>query len=103
MTSNRRLWTALSLLLLASFSVLLWMGREIYHAAPPVPERVVTAKGALLFERSDIETGRIVWQTTGGQQLGSIWGHGAFRPCRRRRRSCPPARLDAPRPRSEIR
>jgi len=78
MTSNRRLWTALSLLLLASFSVLLWMGREIYHAAPPVPERVVTADGALLFVRDDIETGRIVWQTTGGQQLGSIWGHGAY-------------------------
>ena len=78
MTSNRRLWTSLSLLLIASFSVLLWMGREIYHAAPPVPERVVAANGALLFDRDDIETGRIVWQTTGGQQLGSIWGHGAY-------------------------
>ncbi len=78
MNPNRRLWTALTLLLAASFSVLLWMGREIYHAAPPVPERVVTTSGQTLYDRDCIETGRIVWQTTGGQQLGSIWGHGAY-------------------------
>ena len=78
MTANRPLWIALSLLLAASFSVLLWMGREIYHAAPPIPERVTTADGQLLFTGDDIQTGRVVWQTTGGQQLGSIWGHGAY-------------------------
>ena len=68
MTSNRRLWTSLSLLLIASFSVLLWMGREIYHAAPPVPERVVAANGALLFDRDDIETGRIVFSYVMGRE-----------------------------------
>ena len=26
----------------------------------------------------DILTGQQVWQSTGGQQLGSIWGHGAY-------------------------
>src|SRR5690606_13890538 len=26
----------------------------------------------------DIERGRQVWQSIGGQQLGSIWGHGAY-------------------------
>jgi nitric oxide reductase subunit B len=65
-------------LLAASFTVLLWMGREIFHAAPPIPERVATTSGQTLFDRDGIETGRIVWQTTGGQQLGSIWGHGAY-------------------------
>ncbi len=25
-----------------------------------------------------ILTGQQVWQSTGGQQLGSIWGHGAY-------------------------
>jgi nitric oxide reductase subunit B len=34
--------------------------------------------GRVVFTRSDIETGRQVWQSIGGQQLGSIWGHGAY-------------------------
>ncbi|GAP65602.1 nitric oxide reductase large subunit [Mizugakiibacter sediminis] len=78
MNATRKLWTTLGLLLAASFAVLLWMGREIYHAAPPLPERVVDAGGRLLYTRDDILAGRDVWQTTGGQQLGSIWGHGAY-------------------------
>ena len=32
----------------------------------------------MLYTRADIETGRQVWQSIGGQQLGSIWGHGAL-------------------------
>ena len=61
-----------------TFAVLLWMGREIYHQAPPVPERVATPSGQVLYTRADIESGRQVWQSVGGQQLGSIWGHGAL-------------------------
>jgi nitric oxide reductase subunit B len=78
MTSTRRLWLALGLLLAATFSVLLWQGREIYHAAPPLPEQVRAKDGTLLYSRADIEAGRQVWQSIGGQQLGSIWGHGAL-------------------------
>lgn len=78
MTSTRRLWLALGLLLAATFSVLLWQGREIYHAAPPLPEQVRAEDGTLLYSRADIEAGRQVWQSIGGQQLGSIWGHGAL-------------------------
>ncbi|HSX61419.1 MAG TPA: nitric-oxide reductase large subunit [Tahibacter sp.] len=78
MTSTRRLWLALAVLLAATFSVLLWQGREIYHAAPPLPEQVRADSGALLYSRADIEAGRQVWQSIGGQQLGSVWGHGAL-------------------------
>ena len=78
MSTHRRLWIALALLLGSTFAVLLWMGREIHHAAPPMPERVVSASGATLFTRADIERGRVVWQGMGGQQLGSVWGHGAL-------------------------
>src|SRR3546814_6336170 len=28
--------------------------------------------------RDDILTGQTAWQSTGGMQLGSIWGHGAY-------------------------
>jgi nitric oxide reductase subunit B len=69
---------ALCLLLCAGFSVLLWMGGEIHRAAPPMPEKVVTAAGTTLFTREDIEQGRVVWQSIGGQQLGTVWGHGAL-------------------------
>jgi len=69
---------ALCLLLIAGFGVLLWMGGEIHRAAPPMPERVITAAGKTLFNREDIEQGRVVWQSIGGQQLGTVWGHGAL-------------------------
>ncbi|RYD16539.1 MAG: nitric-oxide reductase large subunit [Lysobacteraceae bacterium] len=78
MSTTRRLWIALGLLLGATFAVLLWMGREIHRTAPPLPERIVSTSGQVLFTRADLEAGRQVWQSFGGQQLGSIWGHGAL-------------------------
>src|SRR5262245_32291698 len=78
MSTTRRLWVGLAALLFVSFGVLLWMGGEIFRHAPPMPKAVVTESGQLVFTREDIETGRQVWQSIGGQQLGSIWGHGAL-------------------------
>ena len=78
MSTTRKLWTGLAVLLVISFSVLLWAGGEIFRAAPPMPERVVTTTGATLYTRADIERGRQVWQSMGGMQLGSIWGHGGY-------------------------
>ena len=78
MNTTKRLWIALALLLTVGFGVLLWMGGEIYRHQPPVPEKVVTQSGQVLFTRDDIQVGRTVWQSIGGQQLGSIWGHGAL-------------------------
>jgi nitric oxide reductase subunit B len=65
-------------LLAATFAVLLWMGGEIGRSEPPMPERVVSSSGQTLFTRADIETGRSVWQSIGGQQMGTVWGHGAL-------------------------
>jgi nitric oxide reductase subunit B len=78
MTQIRKLWLGLGALLLASFSVLLWMGGEVHRKAPPMPELVKSVDGTRLYTRVDIETGRTVWQSIGGMQLGSIWGHGAL-------------------------
>jgi nitric oxide reductase subunit B len=78
MNATRKLWLSLAALLVASFSVLLWVGGEIHRVMPPIPDKVVTTDGRTLFTRTDIETGRQVWQSTGGQQLGSIWGHGSY-------------------------
>jgi nitric oxide reductase subunit B len=78
MSATRKLWTALAVLLLASFGVLLWVGADISRSAPPMPERVVSSDGRVLYTRADIEKGRQVWQSFGGMQLGSIWGHGSY-------------------------
>ncbi len=78
MSSSRRLWIGLGLLLAVSFGVLLWVGGEIHRVMPPVPEVVVSDNGTTVFTRADIEKGRQVWQSIGGHQLGSIWGHGAY-------------------------
>ncbi len=78
MSSTRKLWIALAVLLVVSFSVLLWVGGEIHREMPPVPEQVVSHSGQVVFTRADIETGRQVWQSIGGHQLGSIWGHGSY-------------------------
>ena len=79
MTSTRKLWLWLAALLISSFAVLLWTGGEIAEHKPPMPERVVSTDGEVIYTRADIELGRQVWQSMGGMQLGSIWGHGAYR------------------------
>ncbi|MDE2220061.1 MAG: cbb3-type cytochrome c oxidase subunit I, partial [Gammaproteobacteria bacterium] len=78
MDTTRRLWIGLGLLLAVAFAILLAMGRDLYLKAPPMPERVVSSSGQVLYTRADIELGRRVWQSIGGQQLGSVWGHGAL-------------------------
>src|SRR5687768_11179398 len=78
MSTTRKLWAALAALLLVSFSVLIWVGTEIHRVMPPLPGQVVTTSGEVVFTREDIQTGRQVWQSIGGQQLGSIWGHGGY-------------------------
>jgi nitric oxide reductase subunit B len=78
MATTRKLWYGLATLLITGFTVLLLMGSNILREAPPLPQAVVSSDGRTLFTREDIEQGRIVWQSMGGQQLGSIWGHGAL-------------------------
>ncbi len=78
MSNIRKLWIGLATLLVLSFGVLLWAGTEIFRAAPPVPEQVVAEDGTVVYTRADIQRGRQVWQSMGGMQLGSIWGHGGY-------------------------
>jgi len=78
MMNNRRLWAVFAGIVVVSFAVLGYFGSEIYRAAPPVPDRVVSASGDLLYTGDQIRDGQNVWQSTGGQELGSVWGHGAY-------------------------
>lgn len=78
MSSDKRLWAALILTIGGSFLLLGFFGKEVYRQAPPIPSEVVTTSGQTLFTEDDILTGQQVWQSIGGQQIGSIWGHGAY-------------------------
>ena len=74
----KKLWYALATVILVSFGVLGFFGVEIFRTMPPFPEKVVTMDGEVLFEGQDIKDGQNVWQSIGGQTVGSIWGHGAY-------------------------
>ena len=76
--SIKRLWWLFAASMLVMFGTLLYFGREIYHQAPPIPVRFETTNGDAIYTRADIERGQNVWQSTGGMEQGSLWGHGSY-------------------------
>ncbi len=76
--SYRKLWIALLLVLAVSFAVLGGVGVKLLRTAPPIPSQVATFDGHVLFTGDDIRDGQNAWQSIGGQEVGSIWGHGAY-------------------------
>jgi nitric oxide reductase subunit B len=78
MMTTKKLWIGFIAVMVVSFSVLLYFGREIYRQAPPVPVKVVTPDGKVLFTGQDIKDGQNIWQSLGGQEIGTVWGHGAY-------------------------
>jgi nitric oxide reductase subunit B len=77
MQPTKKLWQGLAIVFVLSFAVLGWLGREIYLAAPPIPT-VKTIAGDTLYTASEIQEGQRAWLAAGGQQLGSVWGHGSY-------------------------
>src|SRR6516164_11469628 len=78
MRTTNRLWTVLGIVFVLSFAALGWLGREIYLAAPPIPDAVKAASGETLFTSEQIRQGQQAWLAAGGQQLGTVWGHGSY-------------------------
>src|SRR5262245_13794600 len=74
----KRLWLAFAVVLTVSFAILAWIGTRIYQEMPPIPVRVVTTGGQVLIDEGEIGRGQNVWQSMGGMQVGSIWGHGSY-------------------------
>jgi nitric oxide reductase subunit B len=73
----KRYWLALAAVILASFTVLGTVGRKMISQAPPIPN-VYGPEGQLLFTGFTITDGQGVWQSIGGQEIGTVWGHGAY-------------------------
>ena len=74
----KRLWWILTIAMIVMIGILLFFGREIYHAKPPIPAQVVSQSGEVIFTRDDILNGQNIWQSVGGMQQGSVWGHGSY-------------------------
>ncbi|MDX2345450.1 MAG: nitric-oxide reductase large subunit [Legionella sp.] len=78
MYSIKRLWVVFGASMLIMFAILLAFGSEIYQKAPPIPKEVVLPSGHVVMTSTDIEKGQNVWQSLGGMEQGSIWGHGSY-------------------------
>ena len=73
----KRYWLALAIVIIGSFTILGSVGRRMISRAPPIPD-VYSSDGRLLFTGSYITDGQGVWQSIGGQEIGTVWGHGAY-------------------------
>jgi nitric oxide reductase subunit B len=76
--NTRRLWAGLAVVFFLSFAALGWIGREIYLAAPPIPAAVQDQNGRTIYTGEQIRDGQRAWRAAGGQQLGTVWGHGSY-------------------------
>ncbi|MES2319350.1 MAG: nitric-oxide reductase large subunit [Pseudomonadota bacterium] len=78
MHASRKLWTWLAVICVMSFAVLGWVGTEIYLSAPPIHKQVASSSGDVVFSEGQVQRGQQAWLSAGGQQLGSVWGHGSY-------------------------
>lgn len=78
MQHTRRLWAWLAVMCAISFAALGWVGSEIYLNAPPIPKAVVSSTGEPVFSEGQVDRGQEAWRAAGGQQLGTVWGHGSY-------------------------
>ena len=78
MSREKKLWIGFALVTIISFCVLGYYGYEIYQQAPPVPEKIISANKEVIFTEEEIKDGQNIWQSMGGQEVGTIWGHGAY-------------------------
>ena len=74
----KKLWISFAVVVAVSFGVLGWIGTRIYQEMPPIPDRVVTTDGKEVIASGEIGRGQNVWQSMGGMEVGSIWGHGSY-------------------------
>lgn len=64
--------------LIASFTVLLYMGNIIYREKPPIPEKVIGTNNQVIMTYDSILNGQKVALNNQLTDYGSILGHGAY-------------------------
>ncbi|XXQ68901.1 nitric-oxide reductase large subunit [Neisseriaceae bacterium B1] len=78
MGQYKKLWYILICVLTLTFGLLGYLGVEVYRKAPPTPERYVSQSGTVVMTKEDIHMGQTAWQSTGGMEIGTVLGHGAY-------------------------
>ena len=74
-----RIWIqAAVLVFLVGFFILGLLAYRTYVAQPPVPDRVLDARGGVLYTGEDISKGQQVFLHNGLMEYGSAFGHGAY-------------------------
>lgn len=66
------------LVLIAGFSVLIWLAVKSYQDAPPIPDQIRNEQGDILFTGDDIRSGQEIFLRQGLMNNGTVWGHGAY-------------------------
>lgn len=74
----KKYWWLLVFVLTSTFTILGFFGSEVYKQAPPIYKSLNAESGKIIYTKDDILDGQTIWQSIGGQQIGSIWGHGAY-------------------------
>ena len=75
--SNVLKWILLAVAV-ATFAILGWTTNLTYKAAPPFPDRFVTADGTLLMSAADIQAGKAGFQKADLMDYGSLYGMGSY-------------------------
>jgi len=74
----KKLWISFAAVFTLSFAILGWIGTRIYQQMPPMPARVISTNGSIVVAEGDVARGQNVWQSLGGMEVGSVWGHGSY-------------------------
>ncbi|MEZ0364766.1 nitric-oxide reductase large subunit [Mycobacterium sp. pUA109] len=67
-----------ALVMIFGFTVMGILAYRTYHASMPMPQKVVSQSGQVLFTGDDITRGQELFQARGLMQYGSVLGHGAY-------------------------
>ncbi|MDO8682619.1 MAG: cbb3-type cytochrome c oxidase subunit I [Armatimonadota bacterium] len=76
---SKRFKTVIILGITAAILLTLYGGTKTYQGAPPYPGKIIDNTGAVLIDKEGILQGQATFQRYGLMDLGSVWGHGAYR------------------------
>jgi nitric oxide reductase subunit B len=76
--SSPKTRAVLLFLLGLTFGVLIFGGWLIHKEKPPIPETVKSEAGQVVFTGKDVIDGQNYYFSRGGQNIGTIWGHGSY-------------------------
>lgn len=71
-------WLPLLVIFTISFTGVFMMGLHTYTEAPPIPD-FVSPQGEVVYSKSDVQQGQVVFQKYALMEYGSMFGDGAYK------------------------